>query len=302
MFDDTPLTAHDAEIILHRWLSRPVKCENIRRLHGGMVDSVLALEFDVPPYNAVVKVSRETDFTGQADALNYLRTHSRMPLPEVYLKGTASEQMALSFLLMEMLPGVNMGDASISPDQRLNIDYQLAKILIELHSHTGDHFGVIGSDETGASWFDLFKVWIMDNWTRAVPRLTQKSLDIIPILLDRMPDVFSEQPVPTLIHGDIWANNIMLDMRGDDWVITGFVDPGTMYADVEFELAYLEIFQTVTGGFFDRYYKDRPMRGGYNIRKLYYWLNTMLLHVWFFGYDRYIERTEKIAVDLFEFI
>jgi fructosamine-3-kinase len=76
------------------------------------------------------------------------------------------------------------------------------------------------------------------------------------------------------------------------------VDPAARYADVEFELAYLEVFGTVTDAFFERYAAERPLRDGYGLRRLYYWLNTLLLHVWVFGDEGYVRRTERIAEEL----
>jgi len=57
----------------------------------------------------------------------------------------------------------------------------------------------------------------------------------------------------------------------------------------------LEVFGTVTGAFFERYASVRPLREGYPVRRLYYWLNTLLLHVWLFGDAHYVGRTERLT-------
>jgi fructosamine-3-kinase len=72
------------------------------------------------------------------------------------------------------------------------------------------------------------------------------------------------------------------------------VDPALHFADEEYELAYLECFQTVGDAFFRLYRSERPERDGYSVRRLCYWLNTMLLHVHVFGDAHYVRRTGSI--------
>lgn len=55
--------------------------------------------------------------------------------------------------------------------------------------------------------------------------------------------------------------------------------PRLQYADVEHELAYLQAFDTVGTDFFDAYTAQTPMRPGFEIRRLFYGLNTHMIHV-----------------------
>jgi fructosamine-3-kinase len=119
-------------------------------------------------------------------------------------------------------------------------------------------------------------------------------------LLERLPDAFAigGKPEPRLIHGDVWSANIIVNRLNGRWSIQGLVDPGLAFADVEYELAYLECFGSTGAAFFEAYRQRRPMREGYEIRKRYYWLNTMLLHVHLFGDLSYIRHTRKIVDQL----
>ncbi len=294
------LTAVDAEAILREWLGEAARCVCVRPLRGGMIHSVLELEFDRPPHRAVLKVSGdEADpFAREARHLDYLRSHSRLPVPSVYLCRARGRLIEPSFLLLERLPGVNLGEARMSTAERQRLDYELADALLELHSHEGETFGDPDGCEPCGRWLDWFEPRIRENFRDAAERLAPRTRELIPTLLDRMPAWFADQGRPTLVHGDIWATNVVVERRADGWHLTGLVDPGACYADVEYELAYLEVFGTVTGAFFERYAAARPLRDGYPVRRLYYWLNTLLLHVWLFGDAHYIQRTERIAEGL----
>ncbi len=300
VFEGTTLSREDAELVLQKWLKKTANCLSIERLHGGMVNSVLLLNFDQPPYQAVIKISTDNSntFDSESYMLNYLKQHTKLPVPEVYMSEKSGAFIDKNILLIEKLPGINLGIAKITEQERQELDRQLAEILIELHNHKRISFGELDGSRIYNRWLDIFEPMIRDNYGKSKILLTDLSNNIIPKLLDEMPDLFSLQGEPTLIHGDIWVTNIIVDHLDGRWIISGLIDPSSFFADVEYELAYLEVFRTVTKAFFDQYTLKYQIREGYEIRRLYYWLNTLMLHVWIFKEQHYIMRTERIAKEL----
>ncbi|MGQ9609600.1 MAG: fructosamine kinase family protein [bacterium] len=300
VFKGTVLSKESAELVLQKWLKKTVNCLSIKRLHGGMINSVLLLSFDQPPYQAVIKISVNNfnTFESESYMLNYLRQHTKFPVPKVYMYEKSGLLIDTDILLIEKLPGINLGIAQITQQERRDLDRQLADILIELHGHKRSSFGELDGSKIYNNWLDFFEPMIRKNYKESQILLTDLSNNIIPNLLDEMPNVFKLQGEPTLIHGDIWATNIIVDYSDNRWIISGLIDPSSIYADVEYELAYLEVFQTVTRAFFDHYTNRYQVREGYEIRRLYYWLNTLMLHVWIFKEQHYIMRTERIAKEL----
>ena len=95
---------------------------------------------------------------------------------------------------------------------------------------------------------------------------------------------------PSLIHGDLWAGN-MLSRRTK---VVGLIDPALYYADPEIELAFMTLFNSVGRKFFARYNERRPMRPGFfEERRELYNLYPLLVHVRLFGgpYVAQVERT-----------
>ena len=116
--------------------------------------------------------------------------------------------------------------------------------------------------------------------------------------LEAAEEVMRPQGRPTLIHGDVWAGNVMVAQKDSRWHLSGFLDPGLQFADVECELAYLQVFDTVTPAFFEAYTSRTPLRPGYAFRRLFYWLNTYMIHVWLFGDQGYRDSVASVAAEI----
>lgn len=80
---DLKLTTGEAERLLSAWLGEPVACTEITRLHGGLVNTVLGLEFDRPPHRAVVKLHSGADdpFPEEAGRSTSCVARRRVPVP-----------------------------------------------------------------------------------------------------------------------------------------------------------------------------------------------------------------------------
>jgi fructosamine-3-kinase len=85
----------------------------------------------------------------------------------------------------------------------------------------------------------------------------------------------AHSPVPSLIHGDLWAGNIVAGR----WLI----DPAVTYADREMELAFMTMFGGIPGVMFDAYLEEWPLDDGWERRRPALRLHHLLVHVRLFG-------------------
>jgi fructosamine-3-kinase len=161
------------------------------------------------------------------------------------------------------------------------MERELAEALLDLHSHTAATFRDIGQPVGVQNWVDTFLPDLEENRRDMEDFLSDALLLKIDCILPLAEGALREQGEPTLIHNDVWAGNIMVHERVDGWHLSGLLDPvGLQYAEVEKELAYLEAFDTVGKDFFRVYTAGRSLRHGYEYRRLFYWLNTYMTHVW----------------------
>lgn len=302
---DLELTTAQAGELLGSWLGSPVACSAIRKLRGGMVNTVLLLEFDRPPHRAVVKLHGNggDHFVAEARSLAYLRAETACPVPAVHLLDTTMRIVPYACLLLEHVPGVCLDGLELDPGDRADVDVQLAEVLAELHGHAGTWWGPPGADPGPAgpaTWADVIADRLAD--ARAHPgvaeRLPAAVLDQVDDAIARAPSLLRDSDRPVLVHGDVWSGNMMVEQRDGRWTLTGMLDPDLQFADVEYELAYLEVFDVQREAFFDAYRERRPLRPGYERRRLVYWLLTGLVHVGLFGDELFCAFTARTAAEL----
>jgi fructosamine-3-kinase len=177
------------------------------------------------------------------------------------------------------------------------VDCHLAELLLGLRLHASETYGLLGT-AGHERWADWFCHVMASSLRDAAPRLSPATRDAARAILMHVPRALADAGPPTHVHGDVWENSILVAPGPVGWRVTGILDPGALYADVEFELAYMEVFGTVSDAFRRRYCETRPLRPGYELRRLSYGLHTMLVHVAVFGDAHDVERTGRIADEL----
>jgi fructosamine-3-kinase len=296
---DLAFDADQAQRLLEGWLGRRVRCLGIQRLKGGLVNTVIRLDLDQPPYRAVVKLhdGAGDGFVAEARALEYLRSKTACPVPRVYLEDVTRRRIPYSFLLLEHLPGECLDGLEIEPSDRADLQRQLAQVLVELHAHKGETWGGVDEPDGPATWAELFVSRLAE--VRAHPaleeRLDTQALRAVDAAIAAAPSMLADAGTPTLIHGDVWEGNLLVDRDGDRWRLTGLLDPAAQFADVEYELAYLTVFDVPRDDFLEAYLRHHTLRPGYEQRRLVYWLHTALVHVALFGDRFFCDFTARTA-------
>jgi len=272
----------------------------VRPMHGGSINHVLELTTDGEP-DAIVAKLNDTEhgegFALELASLEYFQRHTALPVPGA-LGLVRGPRWPISGILLERRPGVTLSDARLSAAGKQRVQHQLAEHVGELHTHKRYSFGSAMSEPGHDNWLAGFGPRLASEFEQVreqLPSVTRRVVDHVIADLSRY---LPERPKPTLIHGDLWANNILIDdAKPDQPVITAFIDGFASYAHREYELAYLEVFHTAGRAFFDAYERRHPLESGYDRRRLIYWLHTMLLHVRIFG-EKYVGPCNDVAAKI----
>jgi fructosamine-3-kinase len=150
-----------------------------------------------------------------------------------------------------------------------------------------DHDNYIGrlpqpNRQTG-SWVDFYRterLGAQRDQARAnglLPAGRAERLDRLMARLDEWID--EEQCQPSLLHGDLWGGNWMVDAAGGPVLI----DPAVYVGDREADLAMTALFGGFPPAFYDAYREEFPLAPGYEDRQPLYQLYYLLCHLNLFG-------------------
>jgi len=296
------LTREQCDTILESWLGKYEQCTAIHRMTGGCVHTVLEVTFGDSNDRVVFKVAHEPRHEGierEFNVLRYYREHALFPLPEPLFCDISGSLLPYSFMIMERLPGEHMGDATawMSVSDKRHIERAMGETVAELHTHTRDTFGDALHEGTDSTWVEIFRDQILGEYldNEKLQLVSSDTLQTVRRVIDRLDTILGVPGRPTLVHGDIWVTNIMIAREEDEARLVGYLDPGGRYTHPEYELAYLEIWRTVSRDFFEVYTAYHPLLDGYEFRRSIYWLNTLLLHVRAFKTRNYARATEELV-------
>ena len=177
---------------------------------------------------------------------------------------------------------------------------ELGRQLAKLHSFRGEKFGFVEDNYLGDSpQSNLTSTAGKDNWAIffAGNRLhfqaelaekkgyaTPEIRGLLEVLIEKIPDLLSgTEEKPSLLHGDLWCGNYLIDVDGRPWLI----DPAVYYGHREADLAMTSLFGGFTKTFYSAYESAFPLVPGYPEREPLYQLYHLLNHLNLFGTGYY---------------
>lgn len=179
----------------------------------------------------------------------------------------------------------------------------------DLHKFTNDNFGFfesnyigstpqinIASDSEKSNWAEFyfnkrilfqFKLAGRNGYSDERLRDGIKKLESI---IHKI--IGNEIESPSLLHGDLWSGNYIVDENGKACLI----DPAVYYGNREADLAMTKLFSGFSPEFYSSYNEHFPLSDGHEFRENIYKLYHILNHLNLFGTSYYSQ-----AVGLIEF-
>lgn len=259
---------------------------------GGCINQAFILARGAQRY--FIKTNRAAlawMFEAEAEGLDEILKSQSLRAPQPICHGTTGDT---AYLALEYLDLGGHGNSS-----------ELGRQLAAMHRSTAGQFGwkrnnTIGSTPQSNPWT---KSWVeflgkhrlgfqlelaMQN---GFGNTLQKPGEA---LLARLEDFFQDyQPIPSLLHGDLWGGNAAFTGSGEPVIF----DPAVYYGDREADLAMTELFGGFNANFYSAYREAWPLDAGYSTRKNLYNLYHILNHANLFG-GGYIKQAETMICRL----
>jgi len=260
--------------------SRPAQILSFYPVSGGSINQAFQLKTSLGnyflKYNDASRFPQM--FQKEAKGLELLRNSGAINVPEVLL---ATEAGKHAFLLLEHI--------SSAPIKNEFWD-EFGKSLAVLHAHKADKFGLdhdnfMGSLEQSNNFHKSWITFFIEERLQPQVRLAREKnaiskTDVLAFerLYRNMGEIFPKAQ-PSLLHGDLWSGNFMVNEAGKPCLI----DPAVYYGHPEIDIAMTTLFGGFSQRFYEVYNHYNPLEKGWQSRLDIYNLYPLMVHVNLFG-------------------
>jgi Ser/Thr protein kinase RdoA (MazF antagonist) len=204
-----------------------------------------------------------------------LRAETTVPVPEILAHDDTRTLLDRDYLLMERLPGQPLTSAPLTSRQVEGVLEQVGGYLAQMHALVADRYGYLGAHRPmspQSTWADAFTVmWnkLLDDIVACGGYTAEEAGSLRRLLQVYHPHF--DRPVPaSLLHMDVWSQNILVDDGGR---VTGLVDlDRALWGDAEIEYAVLDYCGISEPAFWRGYGGTRGTSSSAHIRARFYLL------------------------------
>ena len=233
-------------------------------------------------------------FSTEAVGLSWLHKADGVKVPQVL--GVSDDP---PFLALEWIDEGSSG-SRVNSSANLDSEGALGIGLAALHGAPCSQFGRQDQRTTGSlglpnepcdSWATFYATQRLLPLSRiAADRqaLSRSTVVKIEQLAERLSEFSNADVLPSLLHGDLWAGNRLIDSDGCNWLI----DPACHRGHREFDLAMMRLFGGYGEQCFASYNEHFPLDDGWQARIALHQLAPLIVHAIKFGAS-YVAPTEN---------
>ena len=260
--------------------SRPAQILSFYPVSGGSINQAFQLKTSLGnyflKYNDASRFPQM--FQKEAKGLELLRNSGAINVPEVLL---ATEAGKHAFLLLEHISSAPMKNEFWD---------DFGESLAALHAHKADKFGLDHDNFMGSlvqqnnfheSWNSFFIEERLEpqlRLAREKKAISKTDVSAFERLYQKLDGIFPKT-LPSLLHGDLWSGNFMVNEFGKPCLI----DPAVYYGHPEIDIAMTTLFGGFSQRFYAAYNHHNPLEKGWQTRLDIYNLYPLMVHVNLFG-------------------
>ncbi|MGA7838102.1 MAG: fructosamine kinase family protein [Ignavibacteriaceae bacterium] len=269
------------------------KLISTQTVSGGCISDAYKIRTDTgAQFFLKINSGLPTDmFLKESNGLKELRKANTIRIPEVIFAES-------DFLMTEL----------ITPGSRAkNFFENFGRKFAKLHKYSSGEFGFyednyIGSNEQKNipgereknNWIEFYfneRILYQYKLAEKLKYTTSELTEGINKLENKIEDILSgSEEKPSLLHGDLWSGNFIVDEKGTACLI----DPAVYYGHREADLAMTKLFGGFSSEFYHSYNDAFPLKDGFEYRENIYKLYHVLNHLNLFGGGYYSQAISLI--------
>jgi len=219
----------------------------------------------------------ENFFSTEAAGLEWLRDTGTVNVPQVLAFSDEPAYLALEW--------IDEGRGTKSSDE------SLGQALAALHQCGQPSFGRQDRRTTGSlampnepktGWAEFYATQRLQPLIKIAEQrsaLSKAQCTALQTIADNLSAVTIASDEPSLLHGDLWAGNRIVDRSGISWLI----DPAAHRGHREFDLSMMQLFGGYSDVCFHAYHEVFPITPDFESRIALHQLAPLLVHLVKFG-------------------
>ncbi len=267
--------------------------KDTKNLSGGCISNAYKIIMESGK-KFLLKINNDSPadmFATEAHGLNELQKADAIRVP-------GAKIFSRNYLVTEFIEGGTKSGSFFS---------DFGKQFADLHKYKGSAFGFyednyIGSnpqknltdDDENKDWTEfyfhkrlLFQLLLCEKNGYATEELRKN----FSLLENKIGDILTgSEEEPSLLHGDLWSGNYMVDDKGNPCII----DPAVYYGHREADLGMTKLFGGYPDEFYGSYNENYPLKEGWEYRENIYKLYHVLNHLNLFGRGYYAQALSLI--------
>lgn len=217
-------------------------------------------------------------FVAEAKGLSLLKSAQTIHVPEVIYQNEAGKY---EFLLLEYI-----AEGNKTRDFWENFGRNLARLHCTSHEFFGlDHDNYIGSlpqlNKQGLTWEEFLVLNRLDPLVRKAfdqKLLSREDIKGFERIYPKIENLLPKEK-PSLLHGDLWSGNFIVNSQGEACLI----DPAVYYGHREMDMAMTKLFGGFPVDFYNFYNEENPLEKGWEKRVEFNQIYPLLVHLLLFG-------------------
>ncbi len=253
---------------------------DISIVNGGDINNAFLLRSDQGSFFVKTNQASFADqmFKTEVKGLELLADSGDVRVPKIIDQNSVAHH---SYLLLEYIE-----NGEKSKEFWENFGHTLA----QLHRNTQDHFGLDHSNFIGTLsqsnnyHFDWPSFYIQERLlpqielAKKTQAIDNQTITYFETLFKKLDNLCPTEP-PSLIHGDLWSGNFLVDCNYQAVLI----DPSVSFAHREMDIAMSRLFGGFSNDFYAAYLESYPLASGFEGRLGIYQLYYLMVHVNLFG-------------------
>lgn len=204
-----------------------------------------------------------------------LREKTNAPVAEIFVYDDSRGLVPADYIIMERLPGRALSEVQLSSSDYAKVMQQIGQYMARVHSLTAEKYGYLGQHncmQPQDDWASAFKIM----WNKLIDGIcdvdfyNDDEAQMVRELANRYYKIFDRPVDSSLLHMDIWSQNILVD---ESMNVTGIIDwDRALWGDVEIEFAVLDYCGISEPSFWTGYGKEREQTPESQLRNTFYLL------------------------------